>query len=145
MKLLAVNRRARFDYDILDTVEAGIMLTGPEVKSARAGGASLAGAYVSFFSDRILLRHAKIAPYRFAASAPHEVERDRPLLLRAHEAEKLRALAGEQGITVIPLELRGGRFLKVLLGAARGRKKLDKRQVIRKREVERRMRRGDEE
>ena len=144
MKVVAVNRRARFDYDILETFEAGLVLTGPEVKSSRNGGVSLAGAYVSFLAGKALLKNAKIAPYKFAAKMPHEVERDRELLLKGKEAERIASLANEKGVTVIPLEVRAGRFIKVLLGVARGRKTIDKRQAIRKREVERRLRRGED-
>jgi SsrA-binding protein len=145
MKLLAINRRARFDYDILDTFEAGLMLTGPEVKSCRNGGASLAGSYVSFFGGKATVKHMKIAPYKYAASASHEVERDRVLLLKKAEAAKMASVAAEKGITIIPLEVRGARFIKMLIGIARGRKTIDKRQVIRKREVERQLRRGEAE
>lgn len=143
MKVVAINRRARFDYEILDTVEAGLVLTGPEAKSCRTGGTSLAGAYVSFFKGKPVLKHAKIAPYKFAASVPHEIERDRVLLMSAHEAAKIESQTSEKGIAVIPLEIRAGKYIKVLLGVARGRKTIDKRQAIKKREVERQMRRGD--
>lgn len=140
MKIVAENRRARFDYEILGTVEAGVILTGPEVKSCRRGSISLAGAYVSFRGDVPVLRHATIAKYPYAADAPHEPERDRVLLLGKREAEKLRSSVAEKGITIVPLAVRAGKFIKISLGVARGRRKIDKRNVIREREIRRKLR-----
>lgn len=137
MKVVAQNRRARFDFEILDTVEAGLMLTGPEAKSCRAGHVNLAGSYVSFLNGKPILKNASVAPYRFASRMPHESLRDRPLLLKASEIHKLLARSAEQGMAIVPLEVHVGRFVKVLLGLGRGRKKTDKRQRIKEREVER--------
>lgn len=139
MKVVAENRRARFDFEILETVEAGIMLTGPEAKSCRAGHVNLAGAYVSFREGNAVLKNASIAAYPFAAHVPHEERRDRTMLLKAAELKKLTVRAEEKGLTVIPLALHVGRFVKVLLGIGRGRKKTDKRQRIREREVARKL------
>ncbi|MDD4287045.1 MAG: SsrA-binding protein SmpB [Candidatus Peribacteraceae bacterium] len=139
MKVIAENRRARFDFEILETVEAGIMLTGPETKSCRAGHVNLAGAYVTVRDGKAFLKNATIAPYSFAARMPHEERRDRALLLKAVELKKLAARAEEKGFTIIPLAMHVGHFVKVELGIGRGRKKTDKRQHIREREVARKL------
>lgn len=145
MKVVAQNRRARYDYHILETVEAGLMLTGPEVKSCRKGHINLGGSYVSFLRGKPVLKNASIARYAFSGpSVPHEELRDRALLLKKTELAKLERASEEKGMTIIPLEVRAGKFIKILLGVARGRKKLDKRQVIRERETKRKLREGRE-
>lgn len=145
MKVVADNRRARFDYAISDTLEAGVMLTGQEVKACRAGQVNLAGAYVTFLRDRPVLKKIKISPYKFASGLDdYDPERDRPLLLKKSEQRKLQSAVEEKGVTVIPLEVRAGKFIKVLIGLGRGRKKYDKRQKIKERETGRRMREGRE-
>lgn len=141
MKVVAQNRRARFDYEITETFEAGIMLTGQEVKSCRLGQVNLAGSYVSFASGSPVLKQAKISPYKYAGKLQdYDPGHDRTLLLRSKEAERLEALQSEKGVSIIPLEVRAGKFIKVLIGVGRGRKKLDKRQKIREREISRRVR-----
>ncbi len=146
MKIVAKNRRATFDYEILETVEAGIMLTGPEVKSCRLGQMSLLGSYISFFGGKPVLKQAKISPYKYAGPMPdYDPGHDRELLLRKNQAAKLEALQAEKGISIIPLEVRAGKFIKVLIGIGRGRKRFDKRQKIKERDVGRKMREGREE
>lgn len=145
MKTVAQNRRARFDFEIIETLEAGIMLTGQEVKSCRGGHVNLAGSYVSFLGGKPLLKKAKIAPYTFALPLPsYDPERDRELLLKKHEGEKLEAMAAEKGVSVVPLEVKAGRFIKIVLGVGRGRKRYDKRQRIKERGMERKLREGRE-
>jgi SsrA-binding protein len=145
VKTIAQNRRARFDYEILETIEAGLMLTGPEVKSCRAGHANLAGSYVSFHGGKAVLKNAKISRYAFSGpNSPHAEMRDRPLLLKKNESEKLERAISEKGIAIVALEIRAGKYIKVLLGLARGRKKLDKRARIKEREQGRRLREGRE-
>lgn len=144
MKTVAQNRRARFDFEILDTVEAGILLTGAEAKSCRAGHVNLAGAYVSFLGGKPVLRKVKISPYAYALQPGYDPERDRPLLLKKSEAAKLAARSDEKGLAMVPLEVRAGKFIKVLLGVGRGRKKIDKRARIKEREVSRKLREGRE-
>ena len=139
-KIVAENRRARFDYEILETVEAGLILTGPEVKSCRMGRVSLAGAYVSFLHGTPRIKGMDIALYPFASVPDYEPRRERLLLLSKREALRLWSFAEQRGLTVIPLELRAGKYIKLLLGVGRGRKKGDKRQKIREREMERRLR-----
>ena len=141
MKVVAQNRRARFDYEIGETVEAGLILTGQEVKSCRLGQISLAGSYVSFFGGRPLLKQAKISPYKYAGHLPdYDPGHDRELLLSKPQAEKLQSKQEEKGVSLIPLEVRAGKFIKVLIGIAKGRKTIDKRQRIKERETARRIR-----
>ena len=144
MKLVAQNRRARFDFDITETLEAGVMLTGQEAKSCRMGQVNLAGAYVSFLGGKPILKSVKIAPYKFATVSDYDPERDRPLLLNTRESQKLASVASEKGMSILPLEVHAGRFIKVLLGIGRGRKKLDKRHKIKEREMGRKIREGGE-
>ena len=145
MKVVADNRRARFDFEILQTVEAGIILTGQEVKSCRMGHINLAGSYVSFLHDKPILKNAKISIYPFASNvADYQPEHDRPLLLKDTERRKLQIAVEEKGISVVPLEVRAGKYIKVLLGLGRGRKKFDKRQKIKEREVKQKLRKGQE-
>jgi len=145
VKIVAQNRRARFDYEILETVEAGIVLTGQEVKSCRAGHVNLSGAYVSFLSGAPVLKKAKIQKYRFAGDvADYDPERDRPLLLRKSEIDRLSGKVTEKGVTVLPLEVRAARTIKVLLGLGRGRKQHDKRERIKERDIKKRLRKGEE-
>ena len=144
MKVVASNRRARFDYEIIETIEAGLQLTGPEVKSCRLGHVQLTGAYVSILHGRPVLKHAKIAAYVKATGVEQIPERDRPLLMKASEIARLQTVLAEKGLTVVPLEVRAAKFIKVVLGIGRGRKKQDKRQKIREREVGRQLREGRE-
>ena len=143
-KTVAQNRRARFDYEILETVEAGVMLTGQEVKSCRMGHVNLAGAYVTFVNGKPVLKKAKISLYAFATATDYDPERDRPLLLKKNEVEKLQSQTETKGITVIPLEVRAGKYIKVVLGLGRGRKNYDKRNKIKEKDIDRKMKQGRE-
>lgn len=144
MKVVASNRRARFDFEITDTLEAGIILTGQEVKSCRQGHIDLRGSYVTFLGGKPVLKQAKISKYTYASMIPdYNPSQDRMLLLKKNEVEKLTVLTQQKGITVVPLEVRSGHHIKVLLGVARGRKTVDKRQRIKERETEKRMRQGN--
>lgn len=146
MKVVAQNRRAKFDYEITDTVEAGLMLSGQEVKSCRLGQISLAGSYVSFFGGRPLLKQAKISPYKYAGHLPdYDPGHDRELLLKKDQLLKLQSKQEEKGVSLVPLEVRAGKFIKLLIGVGKGRKKLDKRRTIREREVSRRIRETGED
>jgi len=145
MATVAKNRRARYDYEITDTVEAGIMLTGQEVKSCRKGHVNLAGAYVSFLDGKPTLKGAKITPYRFASGLEnYSPGRDRPLLLKKAETNRLLSAAQEKGVSIIPLEVRAGKHIKVLLGIGTGKKRYDKRQKIKEREQERKLKKGED-
>jgi SsrA-binding protein len=143
MKVVAQNRRARFDYEILETYEAGIQLTGPEVKSCRAGHVNLSGAYVSFLKNKPMIKHMTISAYPFASVEQRsDPERERLLLMKKSELGKLESLTAEKGVTIIPLEVKAGKYIKVVLGVARGRKTLDKRQHIKERDMARNLRQG---
>lgn len=130
------NKKARFNFEILEQVEAGISLTGSEVKSLRAGQASLEEAYAVIRDDEAFLRSCNISPYPQAGYAQHEPTRERKLLLHRREIRKLYNKVTQKGLTLIPLKIyfseRG--IIKVLLGLARGKKIHDKREDIRKRD-----------
>lgn len=135
---IASNRRARHDYEIVDTLEAGIALRGPEVKSLRAGRANLGDAYASIRNHEVFLHHLHISPYEPARLANSEPLRERKLLLHRRQIERLRARVQEKGFTLIPLSLyfKEGRA-KVELALVRGKRQYDKRQAIREREGKR--------
>jgi SsrA-binding protein len=142
-KPIASNRRARHEYDILDSLEAGIALRGPEVKSLREGRANLSDAYAILRGGEVVLRNLHISPYQQAGRENPDPTRDRKLLLHRHEIDRLRSRVAERGLTLIPLSLywKGGRA-KVDLGVARGRRRYDKREAIRRREQDREVRRA---
>jgi SsrA-binding protein len=141
-KIVATNRRARFDYEILETHEAGLVLLGPEVKSLRAGKANLSDAYASIRGGEVFLVNAHISPYTQAGRENPDPRRERKLLLHRAEIARLRGKVAERGFTLVPLLLyfRNAR-VKVELGVARGKRRYDKRQAIRRREQEREMQR----
>ena len=137
-RAVATHRRARFDYEILETLEAGIALLGPEVKSLRAGKANLQDAYAMVRRGEVFLVGAHVSPYAQAARENPDPRRERKLLLHRREIERLRTRLDEKGLTLIPLEIyfKDGRA-KVRLGLARGKRRFDKRETIRRREEER--------
>lgn len=145
VKVIATNKKARFDYEILETFEAGIVLTGPEVKSVKLGHISIKESYATVRSEEVFLTNAHISPYKQAASIEQEPTRSRKLLLKKSEIKSLIGKAQTQGLTLIPIQvyLKRG-FVKVEIGLGRGKKKHDKRESIKKkdvkREVEREMR-----
>jgi SsrA-binding protein len=146
-KLIAQNRRARHDYEILDTVEAGLVLLGPEVKSLREGRANLSDSYATVRRGELWLLNAHISPYAQAGRENPDPRRERKLLMHRAEIARLAGELSERGLTLIPLALyfKDGRA-KLELGVARGKRKLDKRESIRRREhereIERALRRG---
>ncbi|MBI4939897.1 MAG: SsrA-binding protein SmpB [Actinobacteria bacterium] len=133
--LVASNRKARHDYHIDDTYEAGIVLMGTEVKALRAGRASLVDGYASVDNGEIWLEGVHIPEYAQGTWTNHAPRRKRKLLLHRLEIDKLASQAKEKGFTIIPLQLyfRGGRA-KVEIGLARGKKEYDKRQTLRERQ-----------
>jgi SsrA-binding protein len=139
-KLITSNRRARHDYHILETVEAGLVLTGTEVKSLREGKASLAEAYARVEGDEMFLVGMHIPEYAQGNRANHEPTRPRKLLLHRREIERLRGKVLEKGLTVVPLRLywRSGRA-KVELALVRGKREYDRRQDVAQREARREM------
>lgn len=144
MPTLAKNRHAHYEYEILETLEAGLVLSGAEVKSIRTGHAGLSGAYVTFHGDEPQLTNAHIAPYAFAAKNEHyDPTHSRKLLLKKREIAYLRGKLQEKGLTAIPLSLyTKHRYIKLEIGVARGKKLHDKRASIKKREVDREIKRA---
>ncbi|MEK7542289.1 MAG: SsrA-binding protein SmpB [Patescibacteria group bacterium] len=144
MKVYAENRKAHFNYDILETFQAGLALQGQEVKSVRLGRISLAGSYVIVRREELFLRGATISPYQ-PANAPtnYHAERDRKLLLHKEEIQYLLGKSKERGLTLVPLKAYNDkRNIKLEFGLARGKKKEDKRENIKKREAEREIERA---
>ena len=137
---IATNRRARHDYEVLDTFEAGMVLLGPEVKSLREGKASLAEAFGVVHRGEVFLKGLHIPPYEQAGRANPDPVRERKLLLHRHEIARLEGKTAERGLTLVPLSMywKEGRA-KVELGLVRGKKRQDKRQSIRQREEQRDM------
>ena len=140
---LITHRRAKFDFDILDTFEAGISLLGTEVKSLRRGQGKLDGAYVVIRGGEALLVGASIPAFQSKNTSPsYDPERPRTLLLNQKELKELEQKSEKQGLTIVPLSLYNkGRLLKLEIAVARGKKKTDKRQSIMKRETDRNIRR----
>ena len=139
-KVVASNRRARHDYDILDTWECGIALVGSEVKSLRAGAVQLKDAFGEIRDGEIWLENMHVAPYTFARDGGHEPERSRKLLLHRREIDSLAGKVAEKGLTLIPLSVYFVHGLaKVELALVKGRRLYDKRQAIREREERREM------
>lgn len=144
MPALAQNKKAKFDYEILETFEAGIVLSGQETKSAKAGQVSLAGAYVVIDSHRnTSLLNATISPYKMAGPLPnYDPTHSRRLLLNRKEIDYLAGKIQQAGLTLVPLSLyTKHNKIKVEIGLARGKKKYDKRQTIRSREDQRQINR----
>ncbi|GAB4469526.1 MAG: SsrA-binding protein SmpB [Anaerolineae bacterium] len=146
IKVISTNRKARHEYAIEDTLEAGLVLTGTEIKSVRAGHVSLQEAYVRHIDGEMWVIDMYIAPYEPASRDNHEPRRPRKLLMHRREIDRWAASAEQRGYTIIPLRLyllRGRAKLEIGLG--KGKKLYDKRQDIAKRDAERRMRRGADE
>lgn len=139
MKTVAQNRRAKFDYELVETFEAGIQLLGWEVKAIRMNLADLSGAYVSFVSGKAVLKKMSIRPYPFASNVnPDDTARDRTLLLHKKQVDELQTSSEEKGMAIIPLEVKAGRHIKVMIALGRGRKQFDKRHKIKDRESKKR-------
>lgn len=138
IKVIATNRKAKHNYFILDSYEAGLVLRGSEIKSIRAGQISLAEAYVRTDGIEAWLVDAHIAPYKQASIHNHDPQRPRKLLLHAREIQELNENIKQKGLTIIPLRvyLREG-IAKVEIAVARGKKKFDKRADIAKRDAQR--------
>jgi SsrA-binding protein len=142
-KVVVSNRKARFQYEVLDRLEAGIALRGPEVKSLRAGQADLSDSYARIRGGEVFLVQAQISPYAQAGRENLEPKRERKLLLHRAEIARLAGRVAERGLTLVPLRIyfRDGRA-KVELALARGKRSHDKRETIRRREDERSVRRA---
>lgn len=142
-KTVATNRRARHDYEILDTVEAGLVLEGSEVKSLRDGRANIKDSFAHVKDGEVWIIGLYISPYSFSRGGGHDPERTRKLLLNRREIDRIAGQLAEKGLTLIPLRLyfRDGKA-KLELGLARGRRTVDKRHAIRVREQKREMERA---
>jgi SsrA-binding protein len=139
-KVVASNRKARYDYEILDTFEAGMALVGSEVKSLRAGQVQLKDGFASIYQGEAWLESVHIAPYSFAEDGGHEPERRRKLLLHRREIDRLFGRIREEGLTLVPLQMYfvSGKA-KVELGLAKGKRTRDKRRAIVERQQKREM------
>ncbi len=137
---LVSNRKARFNFEILETFEAGVCLKGTEIKSLREGGGSLQEAYVKIMKGELWLIGANIAQYKYGNVHNHEEQRDRKLLMHKREIDKLRAATQEKGLAIVPLAmyLKKGRA-KLKIATGRGKKTIDKRATIKERDEKRRM------
>ena len=135
------NKRATFDYELVETFTSGIMLTGTEIKSIRLGKASLVDTYCVFEGKGLWARNMHIAPYFYGSYNNPDSRRDRKLLLNKNELKKIRRLTKETGYTIIPVRMfineRG--LAKLVIAVARGKKQYDKRQSLREKEDKRSM------
>lgn len=141
ISIISDNKKARFDYHIEEVFEAGIVLTGSEVKSARAGQVQLKDSYVSFIGDEAFLQNAHIAEYKNSSYNNHTPERLRKLLLHRHQLEKIFGALREKGLTCVPLKMyfKEGR-VKIEVALVKGKKLHDKREAIKKRDVSNQLR-----
>jgi len=146
IKIIAQNKKARFDYFIDDEYEAGISLKGSEVKSLRMGKASLKDAYAKIKNGEVFVYQMNISQYPFAFHSNHDPKRPRKLLLHKHEIKRLLGKTQEKGYTLIPIKIYfKGSKVKLSIGLARGKQKYDKRHAIRQRDEKRDMDREKKE
>ncbi|MDD4857286.1 MAG: SsrA-binding protein SmpB [Candidatus Krumholzibacteria bacterium] len=143
MKLICTNRKARHDYNIVETMEAGIVLVGTEVKSLRDGQANLKDSYANIERGELWLHNTHISPYSKGNRNNHDPTRRRKLLVHDREIRRLIGRVQEKGFTLVPLRLyfSDAGVVKVELGLARGKREIDKRRQIAEREAERDLRR----
>ncbi|MFK7807163.1 MAG: SsrA-binding protein SmpB [Saprospiraceae bacterium] len=140
-KIEIINRKAKFEYKFLSEIEAGLILTGTEIKSIRAGEANIKEAYCLFLRDGLFIRNMFIAEYKYGTHNNHEVRRDRKLLLKKIELKKLQRKVKEKGMTIVPYRLfvndRG--FAKLDITLATGKRQYDKRATMKERDNKREM------
>lgn len=145
IKVITTNRQARFRYEILSTVEAGLVLTGTEVKSLRAGKCNLKEGYARITQDEAWLIGVHIPEYTEGNRFNHEPTRSRKLLISKRQIRQLSEATNQEGLTLVPLRVYfKGKVAKVEIGIGRGKKLYDKRETIAKRETERRMMRRED-
>jgi len=141
-RVITTNRKARHDYTVLETMEAGLVLTGTEVKSLRQGNANLVDSYAEIKNGEVWLRGMHISPYDQGSYNNVDPRRSRKLLLHRKEIRKLIGRSAEKGLTFVPLKLYfKNNVAKALIGICRGKREFDRRQDIAKREAEREIRR----
>jgi SsrA-binding protein len=137
-KTVADNRRARFNFEILEQFEAGLVLSGTEIKSIRVGKAMIRDAYAQVRGGQVWLQNLHISPWDGGGPWNHEPVHPRRLLMHRKEIDRLARVAGQQGLTLVPLRLYiKGHYAKVELALAKGRRQYDKRKVIQQRETDR--------
>ena len=142
IKIISSNRKANFEYEILNRLEAGIVLTGTEVKALREGKVNLQDSYGRVKDGEVWMINAHINEYKFGNINNHEPLRNRKLLLNKREIRKIKQQLQEKGLTLVPLKLYfKGSLVKAEIGIAKGKKLYDKRESVKKREVERNLRR----
>jgi SsrA-binding protein len=141
IRIIARNRKARHEYEIISSLEAGIELRGGEVKSLREGKVNLADAYASVENGEVFLKHLHISPYKMAAGETVDPARTRRLLVHKRQIHKLAVKTEQQGMTLVPLTVYfKGKHAKIELALVTGRKKYDKRQAIARKEADRSIR-----
>ena len=144
MPILALNKKARYNYEVLETLEAGLVLLGHEVKAIKAGQINLRGSYISLRPGvkqlpTAYLVGALVSPYKYAGPLPnYQSDRERKLLLKKSEISRLLGKQQEQGLTLLPLKIytKNG-LIKLEIGLAKGKKKYDKREALKRRDIER--------
>lgn len=143
IKIISDNKKARFDYSIVETMEAGIVLVGSEVKALRDNQVNLKDSYIAFKGHEAYLQNAHIGVYQASSYNNHDPERLRKLLLHANELEQIQSAIERKGLTCVPLKIyfKRGR-VKLEIALAKGKKKGDKRQSIKSREADREMARA---
>lgn len=142
MPTLTTNKKAFHDYHILEKYEAGIVLSGQEVKSVKVGQINLKGSYITSHGDEIWLTNCHISPYKMASLKDYKPTRDRKLLLNKKEISSLIGKLQSKGLTVLPLSVyTKGSLVKIEIGVARGKKEYDKREIIKKRDSDRQIQR----
>lgn len=143
MKILAINKQARYNYEILGKYEAGIEFTGPEVKSAKLKQISLKGSYVTIKDSEVWLLNCHISPYKKARQEGYDPTRTRKLLLHRKEIDSLIGKLKQKGLTLVPLKVyTKKKLVKVEFGLGRGKRKYEKRELIKKREAKRKIQRA---
>ena len=143
MKVICTNKKARYDYEIIEKMEAGIVLKGTEVKALREGQASLNDSYAAIDQEEVYLYNSHISPYSMGNRFNHEPRRTRKLLMHANEIRRLIGKVQEKGLTLIPVRLyfNDAGKVKVEIGLARGKRLYDKRRAIAERDAKRELRR----
>jgi SsrA-binding protein len=135
------NKRAGFEYHLLDSYECGMVLMGSEIKSIRAGGASIGEAFCAFVGEELVIRNMQVNPYGTNVHYVHEPKRDRKLLLHRRELEKLKRKLKDQGMTIVPVRLffAANGFAKMEIALAKGKKTFDKRESLKEKDLQRDM------
>lgn len=144
MSVLAENKKALFDYEILEKIEAGLELSGQEVKSAKNGAINIKGSFIAFHDNQAWLTNAHITKYKMAGLLPdYDPDRSRRLLLHKKQIRYLTGKSQEKGLTIVPIKVyTKDRLIKIELGVGHGRKSFDKREVLKKRAVDLDIKRG---